>query len=267
MKQFVMLSGIPRSGSQVLSSMLNQHPSIHATTTSPVADMLGILHDQWIEISQAVYSPYPGQLNNMLNGTLLGAYKHVDKPIIIDKNRLWPRYSKLLNGILDYRPKIICTVRDIPEVLSSYILLIEKNKHKITYIDQDIIDLNLPVNNKNRCKVLWEKYITHPYNSLRIGVNSNEVDLLFVDYRDIVSNGQYVIDRICKFIGIPSFLLLDTELQRMDEHDKFHGGLEGLHDVRPVLEKVSPPPEQVIGNELTNFYKSMNLEFWKKYDK
>jgi sulfotransferase len=266
-KNLIMLSGLPRSGSQVLSSMLNQHPSIYSTTTSPLVDMLVILNDNWPIISQAQVDKHPDQFKNMMSGMIDGACRHIDKNIIVDKNRLWPRYSKLMGEVLGYRPRIICTVRSIPDILSSYILLIEKNKHKITYIDQDLIDLNLPINNKNRCKILWEKYIINPYTSLQIGINSREADLLFVHYENIVNDGQTTVDKICDFIGIDRFRLDSYNLKRMDENDDYHGGLEGLHNVRPLLEKTSPSPEKVIGKDLVNLYLSMNLEFWKKYER
>ena len=264
MKNFVMLSGIPRSGSQVLSSILNQHPEIHSTTTSPVADLLGLVSDQWPLISQALTDPHPDQYKNMLLGLIDGAYKHIDRSVIVDKNRLWPRYSSLMTDVLGQRPKIICTVRDIPSVLASYILLIEKNSDKITYIDQDLIDLKLPINNKNRCRILWEKYITHPYTSLRIGLNAGHADLLFVEYDNIVNNGQETVNRICDFIGIDRYNLNSNNLQRMDENDDYHGGLTGLHEVRPLLKQISPAPDKVIGTDVANTYRSMNLEFWRK---
>lgn len=264
MKNFVMLSGIPRSGSQVLSSMLNQHEQIYSTTTSPLADMIGILADQWPNISQSVLDRHPDQFANMVKGLMDGAYKHIDKTIVVDKNRLWPKYHSFLQDFFEYKPKIICTVRSIPDVLSSYILLIERNQNKITYIDQDLINLNLPINNKNRCKILWEKYITHPYTSLRVGYNSGNLDLLFVEYDDIVNNSQQTIDRICNFVGVESYQINKENLQPMDENDEYHGGLTGLHQVRARLSKVSPAPEQVIGHDLANHYRSMKLEFWRK---
>ena len=57
MKQFVMLSGLPRSGSSVLCSMLNQHPDIYASTTSPVIDLIEILNQNWQAISAALVTP------------------------------------------------------------------------------------------------------------------------------------------------------------------------------------------------------------------
>lgn len=263
-KQFVMLSGLPRTGSQVLCSMLNQHPMIYASTTSPVADTVSLVGDQWPVISQALTDPYPGQYGNIIKGIILGAYDHINQSVIVDKNRLWPRFIPLTTVAFNQRPKIICTVRSIPDILASYILLIEKNKDKITFIDQDLIDSNIIVNNKNRCKLLLEKYIGHPYASLRMGYNSPNADLLFVEYNDIISDGQGTLDRISSFIGIDTHQTDLNNLQPMDENDHYHGGIEGLHHVRPVLHKTSPPPEQVLGKELSNLYHNMHLEFWRK---
>ena len=262
-KQFIMLSGIPRSGSSVLQSMLNQHPLIHATTTSPVVDMIEILNSNWENISNALIDRNPQQYPNMIGGMIDGAYAHINEPIIIDKNRLWPRHGTLMSSVLDSKPKIICTVRDITEVLASYIILINKNQHKITFVDQDLIDLKLPLNNKNRCRLLWEKYINGPYNSVRIGMNSPQVDMLFVDYNDIVNNSQGTMDKICNFIGTFPITVDLFNLQPMNENDGFHGGMDGLHDVRKIMSKTSPDAEKIIGRELVNLYTNMKLEFWK----
>ena len=263
-KTFIMLSGIPRSGSQVLASMLNQHPSIHASTTSPVIDLLDIINTNWGKLSSALVNPNPKQYNNIITGMIDGAYQHIEKPVIVDKNRIWPRYGELMKESLGYKPKIICTVRHIPEVLASYILLIEKNSHKITYIDQDLIDLKLPINNKNRCKILWEKYINSPYTSLRMGYNAGHADLCIVKYNDIVNNSQETMNKITNFIDLPPVTIDTTSLQPMVENDGYHGGLEGLHDVRPIMKRMSPPAEVVIGKELVKLYTDMKLDFWNK---
>lgn len=263
-KNFVMLSGIPRSGSQVLLSTLNQHPEIHATTTSPVVDMIEIFNNNWPTISAALVNTVPEQYSNMIEGMIDGAYKHITRSTIIDKNRLWPRYGKLMHQVLGFKPKIICTVRPIPEILSSFILLIQKNNDKVTYIDKELNELKLPVNNKNRCRLLWEKYLTHPYTSLRVGFNSPDVDIHVVSYDDIVNDTQNTVNKICDFIGIESVTIDPNNLQPMNENDEFHGGLKGLHHVRSVMYKVSPSPTEVIGHELVKYYTDMNLDFWNK---
>lgn len=263
-KQFVFLSGLPRSGSQVLSSLMNQHPLIYSTPTSPVADMVGIVVENWFRISGAIANRDPAQYENMIEGLMQGAYKHLKDPIIVDKNRLWPRYIKELNAAFKVKPKIICTVRDIASIVASYILLIRKNAGSVSFIDQDLIESRMVVNDKNRCRILVEKYIMHPYNSLRVGTSLKmDVDLLFLDYNDIVSDSQTTMDRICNFIGLDEVIVDLKNLQPMDENDGYHGGLSGLHEVRPVMSKTSASPEQVIGKELTEYCRSLNLEFWR----
>lgn len=263
-KQFVMMSGIPRSGSSVLGSLLNQHPLIYSSTTSPVIDLIGIIDNNWNNISAALADRHPEQYGNIINGMIGGAYHHIDKPVIIDKNRLWPRYGKLMTEALGSKPKIICTARSIPEILTSYILLINKNSDKITFVDQDLLDNNLAINNKNRCRILWEKYINHPYTSFRMGYNSSDVDLCIVEYDEIVNDSQATMDKICQFIGIDTYQVNTNDMQPMPENDDYHGGMNGLHDVRSVMKRVSPPPEEVIGRELTKLYTDMKLDFWNK---
>lgn len=264
MKEVVFLSGLPRTGSTVLASMLNQHPDIHATTTSPVADLVSTVVDTWPRISRAIKNPDPRQYGNIITGVLGGSYAHIQRRVVVDKNRLWPRLAPILTQITRVRPKIICTVRSIPDIMASYILLVEANAGSTTFIDRDILDQGLPVNNKNRCRILLEKYINHPYQSLRIGYNSGSADMLFLEYNDIVASGQRIVDTICDFIGCNRYTVDASNLQSMDENDEWHGGLRGLHDIRRQLAKTSPPPSEVIGRDLVDYYSGMKLEFWRQ---
>ena len=262
-KTFVMLSGLPRSGSTVLTSMLNQHPSIHASTTSPLADFLISSIESWPVLAQQMAEKPPRQMENIIEGVVDGAYKHIDKPVIIDKNRLWPRLSQVMGSTLQHKPKIICTVRSIPEILSSYIILFAKKPDQPNFVDEDLRQNGIPINTKTRCKLLWEKFINHPYKSLLMGHNSKQCDILYLNYDDIVGDGQGTLDKICEFIGI-DYYQLDTEnLQPMDENDKYHGFV-GLHDVRKELKRTSPRAEDVIGKDLVKLYTDMKLDFWNR---
>lgn len=262
MKPFVMLSGLPRTGSQVLASILNQHPALHASTTSPVVDLLDSVVTTWRTVSSIITNDHYERETNILRGLITGAYLHIDAPVIIDKNRLWPRKTELMTKILGTRPKIIMTVRPIPEILASYITLIARNSSKITFIDQDLIDAKLAVNNHNRCKLLWAKYISGPYESLRMGINDPELDKLVLSYDDIVTRPQQSMNAACEFIGITSTEVETNNLIPMPENDAFHGGLEGLHEVRRKLGRTSDIPENIIGHELTKLYVDMKLDIW-----
>jgi sulfotransferase len=262
MKPFVMLSGLPRTGSQVLASILNQHPGFHASTTSPVIDLLESAISTWRASSGSIVNDYYDRETNILRGIILGAYVHVDAPIIIDKNRLWPRKTEMMTKIMGTKPKIIVKVRPIPEILASYITLISRNSAKITFIDQDLIDSNTPINTRTRCALLWNKYMSGPYDGLRMGLNDPGLDKLVLSYYDIVTTPQQTMNRVCEFIGVTSVEVETNNLIPMPENDIFHGGLEGLHEVRKELGRISDLPENIIGHELTKLYTDMKLDIW-----
>ena len=84
------LSGIPRSGSTVLSSLLNQHPQIHSTATSGLVNLMGSLCRAW-ESSPEITSQSTDkeEAYRMLRSLLQSKYEPINKPIIIDKSRGW----------------------------------------------------------------------------------------------------------------------------------------------------------------------------------
>jgi hypothetical protein len=87
---------------------------------------------------------------------------------------------------------------------------------------------------------------------------------LFLDYRDIVENPTDIMLRIFKFLEIPNSINFNqVHLTPKPENDRAYG-LMGLHDIRPELKRASPPAEQVIGTELTEYYRSLSLDFWNK---
>ncbi len=262
MKPFIMLSGLPRTGSQVLASILNQHPAFHASTTSPVVELLDNAVATWRASSGSIVNEYYDREANILRGLIVGAYLHIDAPILIDKNRLWPRKTAMMTKILGTKPKIILTVRPIPEILASYMTLIARNKDKVTFIDQDLIDSNTPINTRTRCALLWNKYMSGPYESLRIGLNDPGLDKLILSYDDIVTQPQQTMNRVSEFIGVTSIEVETNNLIPMPENDIFHGGLDGLHEVRKELGRISDLPENIIGHELTKLYTDMKLDIW-----
>lgn len=258
-----MLSGLPRSGSQVLSSMLNQHPLVHSTATSPIADLVVQTVQSWPSLSAAVAEPHAHQLNNIVRYMIEGAYCHIPQQVVVDKNRWWPRLGNLLQESFGHPPKILITVRPIEEIVASFVLLIERNNDPNNYVDQELASMGLVVNTKNRCRLLWEKYIQHPYTSARMGYHNSNIDQLVITYDDIVNHSQLTMNKICSWLNLDTCLVDLQNLQSMPENDLAHGGLRGLHHVRPRMQKVSAPPEKIIGRYLCDHYRSMNLEFWQ----
>ena len=79
-------------------------------------------------------------------------------------------------------PKVICTIRPISEIITSYITLIEKNHGKNNFVDADLIKENKKINVSNRAEKLWKSYISDPYQSVQHGLAKNKSNMFFVEY-------------------------------------------------------------------------------------
>jgi sulfotransferase len=262
--ELVFLSGLPRSGSTILSSLLNQHPKIHATTTSPVLGMILNFGGNWEnQVIHQIEDKNENQKLDMQRSMLQSAHAHFNKPIIVDKNRGWPSNIKLLEQLLGKKPKIICTVRDIPSILASFVKLADKNKTD-NFIDNQLRQMGFVTNNTNRCRLLWRQgTVGGGWQSLLSGYQYDKSCLLMISYEDIVENPLKVMRSIEDFLEIEHHTYDINNLKPMEEKDEHHG-LKGLHDIRPVIKKISPLPEKIIGVELTKLYNNMKLDFWNK---
>jgi sulfotransferase len=261
--ELVLLSGLPRSGSTILTSLLNQHPKLKATTTSPVLGMVLNFYNNWEpQTTIQVDDKNEQQRKDMLKAMIMSAHSYFNKPIVIDKNRGWPKNSKLLTELFGKRPKMICTVRNIPDILASFVTL--TNKDPNTFIDKQLKDSGFTVNNVNRCRLLWQTGVVgESWQAFKSGWNYNKASMLILEYEDIVANPLEVMKRIEKYLEIEHFEYDIYNLKPMTEIDENHG-IKGLHDIRPVVKKTSKPPQEIIGYELTKYYTDMKLDFWHR---
>lgn len=262
-KTFHFLAGLPRSGSTVLQSILSQNPDIFVTPTSPLMDMLVLTEQAWGSITQARTYDHPDQLQNIYRGVINGSYHHIDKPIIIDKHRAWARN---LRGIREYFPEAgcICTVRSIPDIIASFIILLDKQTTASNYINDELSKRRLKNTMENKADLLWQGYVENTWESLYIGCKYNKEYLLLIEYDDLIKRPEHELERVYSFLNLPyynqhSFTHIANATPEKDEH----WGLQGLHDIRPTLSKVSPPAIDVLGKKVYNKYKQLNKEFWR----
>lgn len=94
MSSYQFISGLPRSGSTLLSALLLQNPRFHAGMTSPVGSLLG----QFSAGSE--FAPLTDQaLRRLLHGLFDNYYAdQTDKSVVFDTNRMWSaKLPALLN--------------------------------------------------------------------------------------------------------------------------------------------------------------------------
>lgn len=263
MKQLFFLSGLPRTLSTGLGSLLSQNPAVTVTPTSPMLDILCYANEAFEKINEKYTYDAKIVCANVYKGIVESFYKHFDTPIIIDKHRGHPRNINPLKTFVTPNPKIVCTVRPIPEIITSYIKLIENNNQSDNFIDNDLRKRNMHINTSNRAKCLWENYISDPYQSMAYGIKNHRENLHIVEYDSIINNPIETLKGIYKFLELPFFENHQfTNIKNTCAEEKDAAwGLENLHKIRPELKKTSTPPENILGPFLTDYYNQFNLVY------
>ena len=197
-----------------------------------------------------------------MRGIMEGAYHNVDEDkIVVEKDRGWSGDIPKLSKIIQSKPKIIATVRPVEEIIASFVLL-SKKIGRTSKIDDEVRALNRDMDNTNRARIIWEKYVYANWRTFKIGYEYDPSCFLLINYNDIISDPQQVINRISSFLRVDTFDVKTTGLSNpRPENDEVYG-LPGLHHVREELKRVSPPAVEVLGEELCQTWKNKRLSFW-----
>ena len=134
MKEIFFLSGLPRSGNTLFGSLMNQNPNVAVTANSITADMMGELFSlKKIDIFQNY--PDHKSFDNVCLKIFENYYEHWKADYIIDRAP-WGMPPNI-NFLKMYHKniKIIVLVRDVVEILASFIRFSAKNPG--SYIDPD----------------------------------------------------------------------------------------------------------------------------------
>src|SRR6185437_14498125 len=107
------ISGLPRSGSTLLSALLKQNPRFHAAVTSPMARFFVVAMNQMSGASEYAVFFSDKRRQAILMGIFEGYYVGLPPDVIVfDTNRTWTARTSLL-GALYPDSRVICCVRDI----------------------------------------------------------------------------------------------------------------------------------------------------------
>ena len=138
------LSGLPRSGSTVLAAILNQNPLVHVTPTSGLISIMGAVAEKWErDESIHVQGRNDDDMVRMLRGLMQAKNETITKPVIIDKNRGWPAppIMKTMTKVLGQKPKIIATVRNVPDCIASFVRVVKPDNVQKFLAETHLIDV------------------------------------------------------------------------------------------------------------------------------
>jgi len=256
MKKYHFITGLPRSGSTLLSAILKQNPAFHASITDPLATMVkGV-----IETSQegpGIKHEVPLQRRlNTVKGLFDGFYKEVDKPVIFNTNRAWTLLTSQIDMIFPESKFIVC-VRDIAWILDSFEVAHRKNPLTTNTVTGG---MGGTVYSRMEGLMTNEGIIGFPYLGIKQAISGNEKHKLFlIEYDKLCKNPEAIITALYSFIDEPFFKHNFNNVEgSWDEYDSEIG--IKLHEVRKQVtyqtRKTILPPDLVM--------KYSNMEVWRE---
>jgi hypothetical protein len=248
------VAGLPRSGSTVLISLLSQNPRIHGAPISGLAGIFTGIYANWDKSEFHIENPNEVAKRSVLSAVLDAYYAHVEKPIILDKDRSWVSRIALLEDILEREVKIILPVRPIIEILASFETLRLKNPTDLTGADE-ALGPSSTIAARADYFMSAGGTIGLPFHAMKDAVTSGYLDrLLFVDYNKLMSAPKAQLKRIYEFLEEPYFEHDLERIYRPGESDPRVHKFPGLHDVRPKFERISRNPRSLLGDDVIERY-------------
>lgn len=263
MRKINFIAGLPRSGSTLLTNVLLQNPKFQTTATSSFLDLILQIRDNWNKFEG--HTSYPdGQNKWDVIRSVYTSYHDTDKSIIFDKNRGWTTHIEFVEKISGTKAKIICCVRNIEDICTSFEKLFRKNRGD-TEIHGEFTN--------NQMKTLdgrigiWtsdDGVIGRPYISMLDAIQRGLGDrLLFLPYEEWTSDPETCFKILYDFIGEPYYQHDFNNInQVIRENDAGYGWGKDLHEIK--IGKLLPANSEAIQIIGENWYQKLhNTEFWK----
>ena len=268
-KTYYFMSGLPRAGSTLLSSILNQNPRMHSGPSSPVVSTMLVLENHLSNDELFRAFPKPEQASKIISGVLENYYSDVEKPVIIDKNRSWVNRVHYIPGYFSIEPKILCPVRNMDEVLTSFLSMHRRNPltvdGRINFLDEMLVKNNAPLNDENRCLLLSSSngIVGQSYNGIRQALmEGRQKQLHFIEYDDLMNNPDETMRKIYEFLNEEYYSHDFSKIDNLHKQkDAEVYGFPDMHDVRDNLSKISANPKEVLPESI--YKQCQNTEFWR----
>tara|TARA_R110002167_G_scaffold26953_2_gene92231 strand:+ start:1293 stop:2147 length:855 start_codon:yes stop_codon:yes gene_type:complete len=219
-KKYFYFTGLPRAGNTLLSAILNENPDVHATGHSFLPDVLFAIKNAEQHSLCFQNYPCPTNLKNVYKNIIPNYYSHHDFKYIVERGDwITPYNYNVLQTIAPNQIKIVILVRDILEVIKSYLKLCKDNPNYFYNKIYNSLDHSTLFTGEIETKVdlIMAKgdYVdTMLYSIHQLKKNNLIKNFLLIDYNDLTNNPSKTINKIYNYYGIKTFKHSFTKLQK-----------------------------------------------------
>lgn len=268
-QKLICLTGLPRSGSTLLSHMLAQHPDINSTASSPLSSIIQSARKHWSD-EPFLLAQLDDDFDNMYDRlgrsirAFIEEFIQSNAPITIDKSRGWLFISELL---IDLFPdiKIIVTIRDLRYILNSI-----ERKHKQTLL------LDFPDHMEPNIRDARAHHLFTPQGviggPLKAIYNLDDIyppiwDNVYIwRYEDLIASPQDVMDNLFEWIELePVKINIDNVQSEITKESDSWYRMKYPHTIQPELNTDNQKNKMTLSHRIQNEVIKQHMWFYMKY--
>lgn len=232
---FHFISGLPRSGSTLLSAILLQNPRFHAGMSSPVNALFSGVLGQCSAGSEFAAVIDTDMRRRLLGGLFTSYYADKsDKSLIFDTSRGW---CARMPALMDLFPqsKVIACVRNVAWIMDSIERVYRANPFENTKLFTGSDERNT-VYSRVDTLAQRNRMVGFAWAALKEAYYGEHADsLLLIDYDLLSQSPEQVVRLVYQFIDAPWFEHdFDNIVYDAPQFDEALG-VSGLHKVRPKV--------------------------------
>ena len=206
-KKVYFLTGFPRSGNTVISTILNQNKDIAVSGHSSLTDCFFNVD---LVKNKFIFNNFKNKqsLENVQKNIVLNYYNHWKQPYILDRGEWGTPYNySIMEKFCPNEFKIIFLIRNPIDIIKSFLKLC--NDFPDFYINKqyNLLDKTTLYRSESEEKIdiitnkdtLFDS-CCYAYKNLK-----NKENVLFIKYEDFIKNPNEIINKIYSFLDIPKY--------------------------------------------------------------
>lgn len=245
--RFHFISGLPRSGSTLLASLLCQNKRFYSHIESPVGRMVTALHTAMGIQNEAEQFISDAARLRTLRAVFSAFYAEINAKVVFDNNRRWTNNVGLLLQLFP-EARIICCVRHPAHIVDSLERLLQRHPLALSAIIG--AEANRTVYSRTAAYLAADGVVGFALQALRTAWYGEHRDrCILVRYDDLARFPNETMADLHTLLGEPTFEYDFGAVKSLPGTADFDRriGTPGLHDLKPtvVYEKRTAvlPPE------------------------
>lgn len=247
----------------MFASIMNQNPEIAVTGNSILPNTLWHVQNMKIEEEFTNFPDYDS-LNDVIRNIIPNYYSNWKQKYIIDRSS-WGLmdYFSLIQRYVQNEIKVIVLVRDVLEVLASFVKFSNENPefflNKVGINEEQKCDFLMRNNGKGEIGQVYGQ-LSGIMNLIR---DHNKQFIHIVEYNDLVNDTKNTINGVYNFLNIPLFkhryINFDQlELNGIKYEDEILGG--NLHTIETdKINKRNYKVTDILPENVIEKYKGLNI--------